>query len=273
MTLLAVSSRRLATSPGSPAGHAYSGQMLDESAQIIGAGTGWVTATCVVRSGSIGHSRVMQLSDWLSILGIAMSTVTSVISIALAVHIYQEERKKASRDGEKNDRRHNQLTGFLAWLCMLVNKLVEFASQLVKDGSQQQAQRPSVSRQGGTSSPTFQTDHPADRSSRPEPGAQGPVRQLDNISGDLACRSDIARSGPDAPAQVSQEVGVARPTSRRRAVGDEEFESPTNDQSTPPRHKIRHNSQINRGVVASTVDAAALSAEPVNGTWRRNVTI
>jgi hypothetical protein len=190
-----------------------------------------------------------------------MSTLTSVISIALAVHIYQRDKEKTSREFKENDRRHNQVIGFLAWLCMLVSKLAQFASQLVKDRSQRQPQQPSVPRQERRSSPIFETDYPADRNSGPEPAAQGSGRQSDNISADLSSRRDITDLGPDSSSRVSQEVGFVRRTGRRRAIGDEEFESPSKDRSAPSRPEIRHHSWITRGIVASTIDAAALPVE------------
>jgi hypothetical protein len=218
----------------------------------------------VVRSGCIGHSRVMQRSDWLSIVGITMSTLMSVISIALAVYVYQRDRKKGSREAEENHRRHDEVIGFLAWLCKLVGMVVEFASQLLKSGGQRRPKRPPVPRQGRTPSPTFETDYLANRNSGPQPAAQGPGRESDNISADLSFRRNITCSGPDVPLRVSPEVGVVARTVRSRDVRDEEFESPSNDRSVPPRMRIRHNRRIsNPDVVASTVDAAQIQGPSI----------
>lgn len=58
-------------------------------------------AVHVAGSGGIGHSRLVQLSDWLSIVGIMMSTLMSVIAIAVGVHLRKRDSERPSKREER----------------------------------------------------------------------------------------------------------------------------------------------------------------------------
>jgi hypothetical protein len=60
---------------------------------------------------------VMQLSDWLSIISIVLSTLMSLISIAVARHVYRKEAKDQH--------------GFTHWMFKVVKELVGFVLKKV----------------------------------------------------------------------------------------------------------------------------------------------
>jgi hypothetical protein len=60
---------------------------------------------------------VMQLSDWLSVISIVLSTLMSLISIAVARHVYRKEAKDQH--------------GFTHWMFKVVKELVGFVLKKV----------------------------------------------------------------------------------------------------------------------------------------------
>lgn len=90
----------------------------------------------------------MQISDWLAITGIVMSTIMSVISIAVALHIYRREQK-GRRDKE-------QQSTFLAWLLLLVKELTEVIPRKVSEIIGYEKSR-------DTTTPVTPTPHPSDQ--------------------------------------------------------------------------------------------------------------
>jgi hypothetical protein len=216
-----------------------------------------VFAVHVAGSGGIGHSRLVQLSDWLSIVGIMMSPLMSVIAIAVGVHLHKRDSERASEEGRESQLRHSRiidrLDKIIDRLGKLVGRLVVFEFQLVKGENWQRPERPMPP-------PFSETDPFADTQNGPPPAAQQPGKESDNLLADPS-PSDRIRSRTDAPRQVSQ-GGRRTGGSSHGKAGDDEFLEKCNDTSASPKWRIRHDLGIRQpGAVASAVGPCSAKSE------------
>jgi hypothetical protein len=167
----------------------------------------------------------MQLSDWLSIIGIIMSTLMSVISIAVALHVYRKERKEQESKWQAERQAqpqvaylHEETIGFFRWLLDSVKELLEVVFEAAKDMISRQPTQPrEVQEESPTSS--GKKDSQADQK-----GQQSPVREpadtLENQPTNIKVEEVAVELITVKPCTADR---LHKPMSRVGRGGDEEF--------------------------------------------------
>jgi hypothetical protein len=180
----------------------------------------------------------MQLSDWLSIIGIIMSTLMSVISIAVALHVYRKERKEQESKWQAERQAqpqvaylHEETIGFFRWLLDSVKELLEVVFEAAKDMISRQPTQPHEVQEESPAS-SGKNDGQADQK-----GQQPPVREsadtLDNQPTNIKVEEVAVGLITVKPCTVD---GSYKPIVRF-GPGDEEFVGPSD---TKIHQRIRH---------------------------------
>jgi hypothetical protein len=167
----------------------------------------------------------MHLSDCLSIVGIVMSTLMSVISIAVALHLYRKERK------ERNDK-------FLDWIVAVVKELVEFVLEKVEGILSRRTAQPD-----GVRTERASSEKP-DHHTRSSEENQSPPGQQQGESVDGPSR-DVSQ--PEITGNNAR--GRNTPTG---SVDRDRFSGLDDADDTGSKRRIRHDPRIVSGVDPET---------------------
>lgn len=150
----------------------------------------------------------MQLSDWLAIIGIFMSTIMSVISIAVALRVHRKEQDaaKQQRDRQQQDGKDGQQAkrqaqaeedrrvGFFTWLIFdVVKDLVKEFVNLVFDTARRTASSDEVPTERTTSSEEPDR-HAKSTEEQPPPPKQQQGKSVDGPSTDVPQQQRIVNN-------------------------------------------------------------------------------
>jgi hypothetical protein len=142
----------------------------------------------------------MNLSDWLAIIGVIMSTLMSLISIAVALHIFKKEQKDQQVDKD-----------FLEWL---LDRLIELVRDVIKELGQMisrqpkphETRKPSPTPPPPPEEPRYHAEPQKEKEQKPP----GETRKIDQAS--------LSRGNPDVHGGI--EFGAAIDTPPENFVND-----------------------------------------------------